>query len=121
MRQSLFRFWIAFAVLFSLLAAGCSKSHMDMISHILADPASFSGKDVTVGGKVTRVFDPTAGLIGLSAYQIEDKSGKIWVISRSGAPSVGSEVGVKAKVRQDFNLGSELLGAVLNEEERKTK
>jgi hypothetical protein len=116
MRHSLRHVWIAFAVLASLLAAGCSKSHMDMISQILADPASYSGKDVTVGGKVTRVFDPTAGLIGLSAYQIEDKSGKIWVISRSGAPSVGSEVGVKAKVRQDFNLG-----AVLNEEERKTK
>jgi hypothetical protein len=108
-------------VLASVLLAGCSKNSYDMISRILADPSSYSGKDVSVAGKVTLIFDPTAGLIGLSAYQVEDKSGKIWVISRTGAPSLGSEVGVKARVRQDFSLGSELLGAVLNEEERKTK
>lgn len=110
-----------FALLSLLVLSGCKDTKVDEISRILADPASFSQKDVTVAGRVTRVLDPSSGLLNLAAYQVEDRSGKIWVVSHSGAPSVGTEVGLKARIRQDFNLGGELFGAVLNEVERRTR
>ena len=103
------------------VTGGCKGARRDPISRILADPTAFESKDVTVAGRVVRVFDPTQGLLGLSAYQVDDGSGKIWVISRSGTPSEGQEVGLKARVRKDFRLGSEFFGAVLNEMERKTR
>lgn len=103
------------------LAGGCKKTHLDPISRILNDPAAFAARDVTVAGRVTRVFDPSSGLLSLSAYQVEDRSGKIWVLSHQGAPSVGREVGLKGRVRQDFRVGGELFGAVLNEVERRTR
>ncbi len=126
---SRFRNRSVLAVLFALLSifviSGCKNTKVDEISRILADPAAYSQKDVVVAGRVTRVIDPSAGLLNLAVYQVEDKSGKIWVVSRSGAPSVGSEVGLKARIRGDStNLGSvsgELFGAVLNEIERRTR
>ncbi|MES2462347.1 MAG: hypothetical protein V4671_17310 [Armatimonadota bacterium] len=112
----------AFFALFSLLMlAGCKGTSVEQISRILADPSAFSQKDVNVAGRVTRVLDPSAGLLNLAAYQVEDKSGRIWVISRSGAPSVGSEVGLKGRIRRDASLGGELFGSVLNEIERRTR
>ena len=116
---------VLLAVLSVLVITGCKNTKVDEISRILADPAAYSQKDVVVAGRVTRVIDPSAGLLNLAVYQVEDKSGKIWVVSRSGAPSVGSEVGLKARIRRDStNLGSisgELFGAVLNEIERRTR
>jgi hypothetical protein len=104
------------------LVSGCKKGDkVEQISRVLADPSSFNEKDVIVAGRVTRVIDPTSGLLGLSAYQVEDPTGKIWVISRNGAPAVGREVGLKGRIRQDFKFGSEVLGAVLNEVERRTR
>lgn len=102
--------------------AGCKGGpKVEEISRVLADPTAFRDKDVVVAGRVTRVFDPTSGLLGLSAYQVEDKTGKIWVVSRTGAPSVGTEVGLKGRLREDFKLGSEVFGAVINEVERRSR
>ena len=112
---------LAVAALFSVLTlTGCKGGpRTEEIARLLADPGSFDGRDVTVIGRVTRVFDPTAGLLGLSAYQVEDKTGRIWVVSRTGAPSVGSEIGLKGRLREDFKFGSEFFGAVINEIERR--
>ena len=110
-----------FLLLPGALVGGCRGQKLDKISRVLAVPGDFENRDATIAGRVVRVFDPTQGLLGLAAYQIDDGSGTIWVISRNGAPSVGREVGLKGRVRRDFRLGTELLGAVLNEVERRTK
>jgi hypothetical protein len=110
-----------FAVFSLLVLSGCKGNNFEQISRILADPAAFSQKDVAVSGRVTRVLDPSAGLLNLAAYQIEDKSGRIWVISRSGAPTVGREVSLKARIRQDASLGGELFGSILSEVERNVR
>ena len=110
-----------FAIFALFAISGCKETKVEQISRILADLASFSQKDVTIAGRVNRVLDPSSGLLNLAAYQVEDKSGKIWVISRAGAPSMGAEVGLKARIRQDASLGGELFGTVLNEIERRTR
>jgi len=105
------------------LLSGCKGTKVEQISRVLADPTSFNDRDVVVAGRVVRTFDPTSGLLGLSAYQVEDKTGRIWIVSRNGAPSVGTEVGLKGRINRDLNLGSlgPITGAVLNEIERKTR
>jgi hypothetical protein len=115
-----------FVALFALVAlcglTGCKGAPKPQeISRVLADPDAFRDKDVIVAGRVTRVIDPTQGLLALAAYQVEDKTGRIWVVSRTGTPSVGTEVGLKGRIRDDFRIGSELLGTVLNEVERRTR
>lgn len=110
-----------FLLLSGGLVGGCKGQRLDKISRVLAVPGDFESRDATIAGRVVRVFDPTQGLLGLAAYQVDDGSGTIWVISRNGTPSVGREVGLKGRVRRDFRLGTELLGAVLNEVERRTK
>ena len=115
---------LAFAVLGLVAGNGCKGGSRDAISRILADPAAFLQRDVTVAGRVTRVLDPTGGLLNLAAYQVDDGSGKIWVVSRRGAPRQGQEVGLKGRIRQDMNLGvgGELLvGAVVNEIDRRER
>ena len=114
---------LAVCLLPALIATGGCKrgAGIERISRILADPFAFETRDVTVAGRVTRVLDPSSGLLQVAAYQVEDDTGRIWVISRNGAPSVGREVGLKGRVRQDFKLGSEVFGAVLNEVDRRTR
>lgn len=104
------------------ILAGCKGGATD-IGKILDNPSAFQSKDVTIAGHVTRVLDPSQGLLGLAAYQVEDNTGKIWVVTHRGAPSVGSAVGVKATLRSDsnVNLGGEILGAILNEEDRRIR
>jgi len=106
------------------LLSGCKGTKVEQISRVIADPTSFQDKDVVVAGRVVRRFDPSQGLLAVSAYQVEDKTGRIWVVSRTGAPSIGSEVGLKGRINRDLNLGSlasQITGVVLNEVERKTR
>lgn len=100
--------------------AGC-KHGPEPIANILNNPDKYTDRDVRVAGQVVRIFDPSSGLLNFAAYQLQDDTGHIWVVTHAGAPPVGADVGVKARVRKDFTLGSDLLGAVLNEEERRTR
>ena len=109
---------LVFCSFVGAFGAGCRGHKVDRISRLLADPTSFASKDVKVAGRVTKVWDPSLGFLQIAAYQVDDGSGRIWVLSRNGAPSEGREVGVKARIRQDFKLGNEILGAVLTEIER---
>ena len=103
-----------------LATSGCDKK-VDHIDKIVNNPSDFGDRDVTITGHVVRVLDPSSGLLNLAAYQVDDGTGKIWVVTKRGAPSVGSEVGLKARVRQDIKF-SDLLGTtMLNEEERRVK
>ena len=38
--------------------------------------------------------------------QIEDRTGKLWVVSNRGVPRKGAQVSVKGTVREGFSLGS---------------
>ena len=86
-----------------IATSGCGgkKDQSQIIGRLLNAPAEFANRDLDVVGKVVKTFDPTGGLLGLAAYQVEDGSGKIWVISRAGAPSVGQDIRLKARLRRD--------------------
>ena len=79
-------------------AACASRS----INQVLADPGRYANKQVTVSGSVVDSYS----VVGRGAYQLEDKSGRLWVVSDSGVPRKGARVSVKGTVREGFSLGA---------------
>src|SRR6185369_12437053 len=71
------------------------------ISKINADPARYRDKDVAIVGTVKDSY----GALGQGAYEIDDGTGRIWVVTRRGVPSRGSRVGAKGRVYTGFNYG----------------
>lgn len=90
---------IALAVLLALIMAGCEQK---TISQIKADPSRYANKDVAVTATVVRSYS----LLGRGAYEIEDGTGKLWVISDKGVPREGSKVVVQGTIRDAFNVGN---------------
>ncbi|HWN81443.1 MAG TPA: hypothetical protein VNM87_05065 [Candidatus Udaeobacter sp.] len=105
---------LAMAVLLSL--ASCS-SHVTSIKDLMTDPGSFEGKTVQVNGEVTS----NVGALGLGAYQVDDGTGTITVVTtKGGAPKEGAKVALEGKFRSGFTLGDKS-AAVIMEESRKLR
>jgi|GEM_PF-858936 len=59
-----------------------------------------------------------APLAGLSAYELQDRTGKIWVVAKSASPAPGTEVKVTGKVRyQSIVLDGRDQGSLYVEQE----
>ena len=90
---------LAAVVLWALAMAGCEQK---TINDIRAEPSRYANKEVTIVGTVTKSYS----ILGKGAYEIEDGTGKLWVVSEKGVPREGARVGVKGKIRDAYNLGS---------------
>jgi hypothetical protein len=86
----------------AILLAGCAPL---TIGRINADPSHFRNRTVHVTGTVTN----SVGLMGKGGYQLEDPTGRIYVISGKGVPSRGSKVTVTGRVAP----GAEVLGTAI--------
>ena len=86
----------------AILLGGCAPV---TIGRINADPSHFRNRTVRVTGTVTN----SVGLMGKGGYQLEDSTGRIYVISGKGVPSRGSKVTVTGRVAP----GAEVLGTAL--------
>ncbi|HEY1497170.1 MAG TPA: hypothetical protein VGF49_21590 [Candidatus Solibacter sp.] len=86
----------------AILLAGCAPM---TIGRINADPSHFRDRTVRVTGTVTN----SVGLMGKGGYQLEDSTGRIYVISGKGVPSRGSKVTVTGRVAP----GAEVLGTAI--------
>jgi hypothetical protein len=93
---------LTIVVLAALLLAACAPV---TIGRINADPSRFRNHTVRVTGTVTN----SVGLLGKGGYQIEDNTGRIYVISGKGVPSRGSTVTVTGRV----SPGAEVLGTAV--------
>lgn len=87
------------------------------ISKINADPARYRNKEVGIVGRVTDSY----GIPGFGAYEIDDGTGRIWVVTRRGAPARGSRVGTKGHVQTGVTYGGRSYGTVLEETGRSTR
>jgi len=79
--------------------AGCDQK---TINEIKADPGRYADKEVGVVGTVTR----SIGALGTGVYEIDDGTGKLWVVSKTGLPREGAKIGVKGTIRDGYSLGS---------------
>jgi len=83
----------------ALVSGACAARS---INQVLADPGRYRDHEVKLSGSVVDSYS----FVGNGAYQIEDKTGKLWVVSNRGVPRKGAQVSVKGTVREGFSLGS---------------
>lgn len=98
----------------AVLLTGCATM---TIGRIHADPSRFRNQTVRVTGTVTN----SVGLMGKGGYQLEDQTGKIYVISGSGVPSRGSRVTVTGRVLPGAEVLGTAVGVAIREDSHKVK
>ncbi len=92
-----------------LLLAGCPRTS---ISEITRDPGRYTGKEVTISGKVTDSY----GALGRGMYQVNDGTGSMWVYSDGfGVPGNGLKVSVTGRVQQGFSFAGRSFATILTE------
>lgn len=103
-------------LLFPMLAllTGCGSVK---IGRINADPSRYQNRVVHVSGTVTN----SVGVLGTGGYQLEDETGKIFVVSRSGVPSRGSRVNVTGVVSPGVQVLGQPVGVAIREERHRLK
>lgn len=93
-----------------LVLTGCPPS--TSISKITRDPGRYTGKEVTIAGRVTDSY----GALGRGMFQVSDGSGTMWVYSDGfGVPSNGLKVAVTGRVQQGFSFGGRSFATILSE------
>ena len=99
----------------SLLFTACPSQ--TNVSKINSDPARYRGKEVGIVGRVTDSY----GIPGYGAYEIDDGTGRMWVVTKRGAPARGSRVGTKGYVQTGVTFNGRSYGTVLEETDRRTQ
>src|SRR4030095_705982 len=99
----------------TLLLTACPSQ--TNIARINGDPGRYRDKEVAIAGRVTDSY----GVLGQGAYEIDDGTGRIWVATRRGIPSRGSEIGTKGYVHNGFSFGGRSYGTVIEETDRRSK
>jgi hypothetical protein len=99
----------------AFLLSACPQQ--ETISKINADPGRYRNKEVGIAGTVTDSY----GVLGNGAYEIDDGTGRMWVVTMKGVPSRGSRVGAKGKVYTGLSWGGRSFGTVLQETDRRAK
>ena len=99
MKRSLFR---RMGLLVLLIAAISSAACATTINKVLADPSRYRDRDVKLSGSVVDSYS----VLGNGAYQLDDTTGRLWIVSNAGVPRQGARVSVTGRVREGFSLGS---------------
>jgi hypothetical protein len=81
------------------------------IGDVNQDPSKFRNKIVRVEGTVTN----SVGVMSTGGYQIEDETGKIFVVSNQGVPARGARVIVEGSVFQGAMVLGEAVGIAIKE------
>lgn len=88
--------------------SGCSRTIR--IRDLLDRPQEYDGKTVQVEGTVTQ----SAGVLGTGAYEIDDGTGRIYVVARGGGvPREGAKTRAKGRFESVFNLLGRTLAAIV--------
>jgi hypothetical protein len=100
MNGSIFR---RVGLLFFLIGAASSAACASRsINQVLADPSRYTNKEVKLSGSVVDSYS----MVGRGVYQLDDNTGRLWIVSDTGVPRKGARVNVKGTVREGFSLGS---------------
>jgi hypothetical protein len=105
--------WI-FALSAALLLSSCAYTK---IGKITADPTRYRNQTVRVEGRVTNSF----GALSVGGYQIQDETGKIFVLSNRGVPSSGSKVAVSGTVIEGVTVMGKSFGTTIQERDHRVQ
>lgn len=93
----------------AVFLAACGTTKIADVEH---DPGRYTGKEITISGRVTM----SAGVLNHGAFQVDDGTGKIWVLSdRFGVPAKDDSVKVTGTVQAGPTLDGRSFGTVLQE------
>ena len=95
--------YVAFLLLLmaaAVTSAGCASTRS--IKQLLADPARYRNDTVQLKGEVIDSYS----VADRGAYQIDDGTGRLWIVSEHGVPRKNARVTVKGTVREGFNFGA---------------
>jgi hypothetical protein len=82
----------------ALSLGGCASTVR--IGDVLADPGRWASRSVSVEGDVVE----SLSVVGRGLYQVEDSTGRLWVVSDRGVPRQGARVEVRGQVRDAYDL-----------------
>ena len=114
MKRIYFIIVVGFILATMLSISGCTKT--DKITDITSNSDQYNGKTVNIGGYVGNTI--WNALTSRGAYQVNDGSGNIWVVTSKEPPVKGVKVSVTGTVSPAFTLGDTSLGTVVNETKR---
>ena len=101
---------LATFVICAIFLTGCPTR--TSIAEINRDPGKYSGKEITVAGKVSDSF----GALGTGVFQIDDGTGRLWVFSQNyGVPGSGAKVAVTGRLQQGFSFGGRSFALALRQ------
>jgi len=102
-----FRTRIGLLLVAAAVLAACRST--TQIGDLLSDPGRYDGRKVRVEGEV----GTSAGILGRGAYQIDDGTGSLPVVSKEyGVPAQGAHVTVEGIFHALFTLGSKSLAVL---------
>jgi hypothetical protein len=107
-------FLIGIIVSMMLFVSACTKT--TKTGDITANSTQYNGKTVNISGYVGDTI--WNALTSRGAYQVNDGSGNIWVVTSKDPPAKGVKISVTGTVSPAFTLGDKTLGTVVNETKR---
>jgi hypothetical protein len=96
-------------------SAGCSSP--TKIGDIIANPNTYSGKEISIQGTVGKAS--WFAVAGKGVYQLGDGTGNIWIVTKQPPPQNGQSVSTKGTVQTLFQLLDQSYGTVIIETSRK--
>jgi len=104
----------------ALLIAGCAARSV-RVADLRSEPGRYDDRSVSLTGVVKSSFG--IPLVPFQFYNIDDGTGEITVLSRSGrgAPLKGARVQVKGKVSQVGTFGGRSFGLHIEEQSRRIR
>lgn len=93
------------------LISGCAA--YTQIVEIRDNPSQYDERPVLVKGKVVETL--SIPFIQKGMYQVDDNTGKIWIMSSQRLPARGDRVIVEGKVKTGFTIWSRAFGIIIVE------
>jgi hypothetical protein len=107
-------FVVAAVTVAMLVIAGCPTQ--TTVNKIQQDPGRFYNKEVALRGTVTETY----GALGTGVYQLDDGTGKIWILSENyGVPGKGARVTVTGNVVDTISFAGKSFATALRQTRRR--
>ena len=103
----------------AIFAAACPDR--TKIGEIEANPSRYQNKEVVIAGTVKDSYGiniPGTPMRG-GAYKIDDGTGSIWIVTESGVPTKGAQIGVKGIIGSGVNYHGKNYGLGVYEKDRR--
>lgn len=110
---------IAVVTAVAVFSAACPKRVS--IADINADPSKYNNKEIAVAGIVRNSYGvniPGTPVRG-GAYEIDDGTGKIWIVTDDAVPNKGAEIGVSGRIASGISWGGRNYGLGMYEKDRR--